>query len=566
MCAGSLAVGTHGSRGRTMTLLQASQNYLRFHMPTPALSGLAGFAKTLALPGESKPLRFPSFPALERTAVLALNHCSSFNLGSTSSRVLLSRQATYPLWTSQITSYAAYFEIGGTDAWEATQNTTGKINAMAAGGGLTSGTFSYPPTFSGYTAPALKLPIIGRDSDTTSDLWIYAPKGTDLAFGSVFSGNPGVGEQGFIEFDSWISPGEVVSQTLNVPLAAFAGQVYAVWQLPNIDSNIWIRPTRWGSTSASPSVKFTPFLQVGVHTGGLSANFSTYRWTFTSSTREILMPLATLPDYFTSALPWSATRVTATAALFTNTTKALNKEGTVLWARVDPLVHNPWSVPEASLAAFHPAEKAYLPLEKGTYTYTMPSSDMSTFVDYTYIFTPGYMIPVCRLDHTGLVNVGIFSDADFSTPTQLAVNLDVHLEFRTTSALFNIGMASSPVEMLHQAQLVLMKTGFFFENESHDSIIMRAIRALASAAPMLSIMGPIGKGMAAGIRAANVMVKSGPHKPAPTTLNVRTARPGRRPRAQTRRRNRNRTRQQQPPRPQKKKGGLQMYLDSKSRV
>jgi hypothetical protein len=166
----------------------------------------------------------------------------------------------------------------------------------------------------------------------------------------------------------------------------------------------------------------------------------------------------------------------------------LNKGGTILAGRVDPKGGNAWATTQAIIAAKHPSEKAYLALETGLYTYCPPSTDLATFYDYTSptsSYLSSALIPVYRLDNDALVNV-FFLTSPAATASVFAVNVDWHIEFRTASTLFDVGISTISLETLHQAQLSLIQVGFFFENFDHKVILRGILSAAKWAAPHLA--------------------------------------------------------------------------------
>jgi hypothetical protein len=185
-----------------------------------------------------------------------------------------------------------------------------------------------------------------------------------------------------------------------------------------------------------------------------------------------------------------------------------------------PQTDNPFVALESTIQVLHPAEKAYLALEMGAYTYCPPSTDMQDFWDYTVPNTAGVINPVYRLDNSSLVNILFFTAG--SVAETIAVNADWHFEFRTTSALFQIGMSGLTLETLHQAQLSLAAVGFFFNNESHlqilKSIVPRIIGFAKKYLPAISmapgIVGTVGK---AAMAAGDVFLSSRPRKALPPT-------------------------------------------------
>jgi hypothetical protein len=100
---------------------------------------------------------------------------------------------------------------------------------------------------------------------------------------------------------------------------------------------------------------------------------------------------------------------------------------------------------------------------------------------------------VVRLDNSSLVNAFVFTDPDAGT--SLAVNVDYHIEFRTTSALWPIGLSSMSLEALHGAQLSLTEVGFFFPNETHKEVLGKVMpklgSALGSVASLIGIAHPL---------------------------------------------------------------------------
>lgn len=517
---------------------------------------LTGLARTLALPGDTKPVRFPSFPALERTAVLGLNHSTVHSPYTGDSKIAVLRQATYPLWADVHRSHLAFFEFDAIGELGYRNLVHPTIRACLAGGsgGLQTGTFVNPPIILGFwDTPALKHPIMGLDDRCGPAPFIYVPRGAQMFHTTRYTGTPNGTEKFCIDYQVWQGPGETSDQTFTSSTAISAGGT-VTFSIASVGADRWIRLNQYGSDMTTSTLKFYEQLETAVHTGtAVATALATGNCIQVGmpNPATMFLPIATMPDYHVSNVPWSSTRVTAVSLLATNTTKAINKEGTVLWGRIDPQQYDLFSVTSDQVASLHPSEKAFLPLEEGCYTYTMPSSDIMVFSDYIHKVDT-FQVPIYRLDHVGMMNVGFFQDPDTTaTPTQLALNLDMHLEFRTTSALFQIGMCGLPVETLHQAQLILMKIGFFFQNANHESLIHKGLRLFASASPVLELMGPIGKGLAGSAKMAQTLARAGPHKPPSSKMMVQTN---------------NKKKKDNKPKPkqnQKKKGGLQMYLDSK---
>jgi len=197
------------------------------------------------------------------------------------------------------------------------------------------------------------------------------------------------------------------------------------------------------------------------------------------------LPWAPPSEFATTPLPYYATRTTAAAALFTNVSKVQNKEGTIQAGRLNPKATNIWSAAKSALTNLHPSEKQLLGLETGFYTFCPPSTDLASFWDYTLSTAQGASAaPMVRLDNDSLANLFFFDDPDGST--SLAVNVDYHIEFRTTSALWPIGLSAMSLESLHAAQLSLVEVGFFFPNETHEELKKKVVPRLATALGQVS--------------------------------------------------------------------------------
>lgn len=515
------------------------------------LNALDGLARTLALPGNSKPIRLPSFPALERTAVMGFNVSASTNVSSSTTdgptKVLVMRQAAYPVWMqidyANVTMSLTRLVLSGPGNPFALSNDTYSATYNGNTYGTSTGITFAQANPNNY---AIVRPIIGVDPATGPAEWLYCPNG----FAFIVNSSVSVAAPVNISYEYWISPGEFATMgTVSISTIAVG---------LNITSRVmglagWYRIAAVDSgTSNSTVLASVTIMSVGA-TPTLSG--STVNIPSTAPSR-VLFPIASPTEYINSTLPWSNTRVTAVSALFTNTTKALNKEGTVLWGRLAPEQVNVWTTAQSAVVNLHPAEKKFLPLEDGTYTFVMPSTDLATF--YDYVSRIG--VPTVRLDNDSLVNAGFFDDADGGT--NLAVNIDWHLEFRTTSALFQIGMSRTPVEALHQAQCILLEAGFFYPNLDHKSLITRAISFAAKASPLLDVLGPVGAGISKGAKIADTIMSRRIVPPPPTHLHAQPARTRKQKQKQKKPK-------QQPARKPatkpKRKGGLDMYLESRGR-
>lgn len=460
--------------------------------PVRALTGLA---RQIALPGEYAPERFPSFPALERTAVMGFSQPATLPLpASTEVKLMVARQAAYPAWATQATpsgaSYGALFsglETGptGTPTLAQFEQRVARVTAGNSAG------FGGQPAISGSTTIGWGVPILGRDAGTGAMPWFWVPPGWTLYFlvcnaqGSTVSG---VGSNVAVQLnmDYWTAPGEfaTTSAGTNTITSGSAGTA-----ITTSFNNLWVRPNSIAMVTAASfdALGYSCFAfacsGTATYTPGVTAGALTVAGAVTTSFYPLVFPA----EFGNSQLPWSAARTTASAVLCTNVSQVLNKAGTVLAGRVNPVVNNPFGTTSVVIQSLHPAEKAWLPLETGMYTYCPPSTDMSLFMDYTISTAAGLgalapaPTPVYRLDNDAMVNLAFLTAG--AVTESLAVTASWHLEFRTSSALFQVALSGMTLETLHQAQLALAAAGFFFENPEHKSVLERVTKGVYKIAP-----------------------------------------------------------------------------------
>lgn len=473
-------------------------------IPGHPAKALTGLARQIALPHEFAPMRFPSFPSLDRTAVMGFNYNDASSVAiSGENKAMLCRQAAWPYWvtstdTVQGGTYTVVYALNvGVSTW--TTNTqlnvetpvhpdvavnywkTGNQTASAAQMGVIGG-----------AVPSFYYPVIGVDNALGPTPYVYWPGGQTLVVTITNAAPISATSSALFRFnlEYWTSPGEAIQSTAVQFVTVAAGNTGGALGLINSDNNnAWVRCTSmdmtFGTAGASATLS-TP--QMGFTVSQGTANYTPSvvtrgQITVTPGAAKGLVPGQYPVEFGNSVLPWTSTRVTAVSALYTNVTQVLNKAGTVLAGRIAPQVTNPFLVDATYVGSLHPAEKAYLPLETGHYTYCPPSTDLVDFWDYSLNTIQGAAAcPVYRLDNTSLVNVAFFNSPVLE---QLAVNLDWHIEFRTTSALFQVGLSTATIESLHQAQLALASIGYFFPNDTHKSLISKVLSAAGKWGSML---------------------------------------------------------------------------------
>jgi hypothetical protein len=482
-------------------------------------------AKAIALPGKSRPIRFPSFPSLERTAVMAFNSAAGVAVSATTTantgqnqggiKAIVMRSPTFPTWfqvpyssTLSVNAPAIVTSLGFNASFA---NVGAAVQGAYADVVQTPISMNNGITYTGQPGTTIQcgngvpLPYcnyvpVGVDSGCPGPEFLFCPAGSYILSG-IKTQNAG-NWSAWMNMEQWTSPGSV--QVLNQLTITAVGTSSAVGVL-NVIQDGWYRCSSISvaETAAVFNQQFfvsvacfqlgvlglAPVFTVAANTLAVTVNTAA---SVTVVPQPYLTPIASSSEFSNSTLPWCSTRLTAVAALFTNTTKVLNKEGSVLWGRVTPGTINPWSCAYADVNRLHPSEKAFMGLEDGCYTYVPPSTDLADFLDYI-ASNVNLTTMLHRLDNMALVNVGFFTDPDGGT--NLSINTDWHIEFRSSSTLFEIGTSNSTLESLHHAQIALLKAGFFYPNFSHVAIMNAIIGGLASISNFARTVAPFGRAL-----------------------------------------------------------------------
>lgn len=503
------------------------------------LQSMTALEQAISLPHEYAPSRYPSFPALERTAVMSFNvpKTLGFPAGATELKGALFRQASWPLWVDtsvsswiQVTDYPCIDVTGaGNNMTNANSNTTFTTAQCPVRCQVSNSTASSTTLgISGAIAPSWNWPLIGKHEDKG---YTYIPKGATYAFHvGVQSKATTMDLIGSIAIATWVDrTSESFAETTSLNVSStFLG---ALTTSNVATENTWVRVVSF-TFRGSANVAFGEIeVRLIVSSGSLTFSPSAATMgtvTVGNQTATLLVPFSSPPEFDVTERPWLDTRVTAAALLLTNVTKVLNKEGTVLAGRLKNTAFEAWSFDSTRLASLHPAEKALLALETGFYTYAPPSTDLQGFYNYTYApatYAPiGFLdvadiIPVFNLDNDSYANCFILTDSDASTPSSFAANLDWHVEFRNNSTLFPIGMSGVTLEAFHQAILNLVTHGFFFSNNKHKSALRSIYASGKKYAPLLlgALPPPARIAATMGMKVADRLLSKKPNTTPPTT-------------------------------------------------
>lgn len=463
-------------------------------MPTRAVrakaAGLEPLAMSFVLPHERKAMRLPVVPAT-LTSLIETMADKTIPLGmstSSSKKGFLCRDPCYPLWVEQTLALGANFleATGSSASWviPAAPNKIIQLPNWDAQKSYSTGNLSLDGV--SQTAAGVLTDLVPV-MNVEGTIGIYVPPGSTfnirVAIGSN-GGNPLEVEVGYIY------GGEVATSTIVVnnssngwSFTQIAGADLTTGEGKVPSGLTWIRQMRTGASTVTASN--TPVLQMGFSSGGTLDVPG-------ASNVLMMLPLFPPPEFNNSTLPYSKTRLNASAALFSNVTAVLNKEGTVLAGRLKQTVVDPWNFTTAHINSVHPKLRYFGPLEKGLYTFTTPGGNVDSLDDQRIVLTSDGIVnkverPTFNFKEIAVYNAFVLSDLDTTAGSTLAVSQYVHLEFETTSSLFNVGVSHQTLETLHAAEVALLSFGHFHENPIHWAALSAAAsRVLQTVAPMVA--------------------------------------------------------------------------------
>lgn len=453
---------------------------------------------SMVLPHERKAMRYPVVPATLTALLETMSNVTLPVPDGQTRRAFLCRDACYPLWMErEVVNGCSFLQSNNnSDTWVGPPNegVTLDLPVWDTHTSFTNTGLSPPnPTWDGSAI------TLGRLTDATplalvnGNTAIYIPPSSDFCF-RIVTGGVGAPSGGDITVEfGYIINGEEKYCTVEVrsALDGFVRDALAGSPISSGDGEgnypvgfTWVRAMRvFGTINAYVT---PPIYQMGWTTGGIFT-------ALTNVPRTLMFPVFIPPEFANSTLPYSKTRQNASAALFTNVTAALSKEGTVLAARLKPTVVDPWSFNSTHIDSVHPKLRYYGPLEKGLYTFTTPSGNVDALDDLRLsisrpLTTNTTQAPLFSPKEIGVYNAIVFQDLGSATAgTQLATSCYTHLEFETTSSLFSIGVSTLTLESLHAAEVALLGFGHFHENPLHWQAIASAASAvLRKVAPMVA--------------------------------------------------------------------------------
>lgn len=435
-----------------------------------AISGLDGLAKTIAIPREHKAERIPTFPALERTGVLSFTDTKTITVYSEQSlEAMVCRDPAFPVWATQSLSGSSsiYTMVTGTgDTFTVQSSDTN----MIAVGPLAN---FYTNTGSVYAQVPYSTPILTYQGER-----YFYNMTNRIGFEFQFLAAPGV--SGMTASMALIDSKQEITNHVITAAIWVAGTTagYSI-ALPN--GTVGFRLIELG-ISVTTSVTATS-LAYGITTETTSS--ATPLSVPTGVGPSVLFPICKPVEAASTTVPWKAVRSTAVGALFSNVTAVMNKEGTIKCARVSSestscLAYRNF---DTAIDTVYPKDRYFGAMENGLYTFTLPDTGSESYRDVLvngdFNVAPiwsGAPLYVANfdLDKLAYANIIVFTDIGTADST-LAVTIDRHIEFRSSSVLFPLGYSRLQLETYHAAQMALVQLGVFFENPVHLSLISAAV-------------------------------------------------------------------------------------------
>lgn len=436
-------------------------------------NGQSELVQAIAVPRFHRPQRVPSFPALERTSVLAFTDTFTLNTEISpgqQTRLAVIRDPVFPLWRwietpSQAASSAGVSIYRIMDVGMICQPSI----ALVLTPEWQDSVVTYPIV--SWPAPAAPLYVYeGKE---------YTPcLNSNVGVQFRFTANPGasaIAVAGTYLTDNLDLENFEFNGLPTVTLSGAYWYAGIVGTLPTSGVGFKIDVINYTSTNGVLLEAF----YVGSTTAPSGMAFPCTAPTYSEPVRAML-PATTATEYTAAPIVWQSTRANSVAVLLSNVSAVMQKEGTVNAARaptesgINMFSSDNWNT---QFTRVHPKERYFGPLEKGLYTFTLPDSVSELYHEYDNI---GYVIPVHRhyLDGNRYAHCILMKDPDHVS--SLAVTVDRHIEFKSNSVLFPYGFATTPLETYHQAQMALANLGVFYENPTH----LATIAAFAKQAAM----------------------------------------------------------------------------------
>lgn len=469
-----------------------------------ATATLSQLAKAIVLPSYQTPIRIPTYPNVERTAVLPFRSTASAvvpesiaggvpAIGYTDFAFMFCGAPAVPAWrTYAVTAIVDTSFATLTDTPASLPTTAGSFwltsgqsaAGAAAGNGL-------PITL---LATSLPIGMIGGDSyaylpptpSAAANAGIVRYVKVSLTGGNIVSGNL------VATVRWWAKADETIVEHISL---APSGTSMFIGRSANAEYGTFAFGRLESVTVGSQAINWTAPSQLSFLMGwATTTDIRAFTGIAASGVSSVMLPLlAAQPQSAVSTVPWSDTKLTACSALISNVTKVMNKEGTVNCARIN-VNQGPYGQvvaafcpTDTTMISVHPSMRYFGPLENGLYTFLPHSAETAEFFDTTGggLEYPFQVRPSMDLTRFEYANVVLIKDPDATTPTNLAITLDMHVEFRTSSTIFPIAVAATGLDAYHQATAAVARICPFWENIIHVPSVLSALSALLPVAEKL---------------------------------------------------------------------------------
>lgn len=406
------------------------------------MNALGYLAKTITLPAETEPVRFPNYTVgTDQTGVFHLTTTTSYdflNYARGTQQVLLTGSPIAPVWWVQDSPNIRYYRFNVSSATAGSGPWNTYLSAVTD--------ISTPPCYPGRWE--------GKS-------WVYVPAGISFAVnGYNFVGAGSLA----ITWSAMNVIGTVVNGTpWAITLAGGAGAVsiaaapQATWYcIDMVESSSGATSTAYVEMQVSPGRAMYP----GIICPSLSA---------VSPTLEHM-------------------RVNSSALLLTNVSKPLYVNGTVTAARLiggDVSVFTPSAV-RTKVAQVNERLRYSGEAAKGCYSYYIPTDDSLTFSDYRGDYGPALFpavsgattLPVIY-DLRDFTHVNAIDfDCDATTGLNLKFRHDMHLEFQSDAEIFNLDVPRISLDEFFTVVTAASRMVPFTENPVHMAQLVSLARIM----------------------------------------------------------------------------------------
>lgn len=421
-------------------------------------------------PKNHRPVRVPSFPSVNKTAVVGFEHTQTAGIGAgTGTRFVLTRSPTAPLWRDYNVGASAYMShnlaAAGSD-WSS-------LALLDISESWTSFITSTVTAVGEVTATQY---IIGTDGNFD---YAYLPQSCTPLCAITFGAGTHLTASAFLDI-VYYRKGSEFTDRVKLTRTGNTAQVPTDTSVPAAAS--WWRPG---------------LLRLIDETNGVNQTFSLVNMGIgfrneTATTKAGMFPVTVAPEFGVSHEPYGSTRLTAVSVCLTNVTREFDKEGWVTGYRMPWASLNSFLASEARMPTVDSLSRYAGPMAKGVYTFLPPDSASADFRRYHSDTLESGTVskPLFNLLDSEYNHLMFLNDLDATDATTIGITLNWSVEFLTTSVLFPTTITSYGMEDLYAASRACARMLYFHENPSHVGFMLAAAnKALSMAMPAVKNIG-----------------------------------------------------------------------------